>query len=164
MSFNVIIAIHISSVVVSDQILCLFLIKIFLLLRACFSFWIQVVYQIHDLQIFAPPILWLCFHSLNSVIQWAEFFILTRLKIKNFWFIILIRIPNRGTSLVVQWLRLRASNAGGLGSSLVRELDPTCCNQKIPRAATKILHSQRNTFFLKLQNSKCMCVFLKKNS
>ena len=31
------------------------------------------------------------------------------------------------TSLVVQWLRLQAPNAGGLGS-LVRELDSTYCN------------------------------------
>ena len=29
-----------------------------------------------------------------------------------------------GTSLVVQWLRLHAPNAGGPGSILVRELDP----------------------------------------
>ena len=32
-----------------------------------------------------------------------------------------------GTSLVVQWLRLCTPSAG-LGSSPVRELDPTCCN------------------------------------
>ena len=31
-----------------------------------------------------------------------------------------------GTSLVVQWLRLCAPNAGDSGS--VRELDPKCCN------------------------------------
>ena len=159
MPFNVIIAIHIYSVLVSGQIFCLFLINFFLLLRACFSFWIQILYQIHDLQIFAP-ILWLCIHSLNNVIQWAEFFILTRLKIKNFWFIILVRIPNRGTSLVVQWLRLQTSSAGGLGSSLVGELDPTCCNQNIPCAATKILHSWRNTFFFKVTEFK-MHVFFK---
>ena len=36
-----------------------------------------------------------------------------------------------GISLVVQWLRLRVPNAGGLGF-LVMELDPICCtsNQK----------------------------------
>ena len=28
-------------------------------------------------------------------------------------------------SLVIQWLRLHALNAGGLGSILVKELDPT---------------------------------------
>ena len=33
-----------------------------------------------------------------------------------------------GTSLVVQWLKLCGPNAGGLGSSLVRELDPTSFN------------------------------------
>ena len=32
------------------------------------------------------------------------------------------------TSLVVQWLRLYAPNAGGQVQSLVRELDPACCN------------------------------------
>ena len=30
---------------------------------------------------------------------------------------------------MVQWLRLCAPNAGGPGSTLVRELDPTCCNE-----------------------------------
>ena len=33
-----------------------------------------------------------------------------------------------GTSLVVQWLRLHAPNAGALVRSLVGELDPACCN------------------------------------
>ena len=33
-----------------------------------------------------------------------------------------------GTSLVVQWLKLCGPNAGGLGSSLVSELDPTSFN------------------------------------
>ena len=32
----------------------------------------------------------------------------------------------RGTSLVVQWLRLCAPNAGDLGSIQVRELDAAC--------------------------------------
>ena len=32
------------------------------------------------------------------------------------------------TSPVVQWLRLHTSNAGVQVQSLVRELDPTCCN------------------------------------
>ena len=35
-----------------------------------------------------------------------------------------------GTFLVIQWLRLQAPNVGGQVLSLVRELDPTCCNQK----------------------------------
>ena len=34
-----------------------------------------------------------------------------------------------GTSLVVQWLRLRAPNAGARVRSLVWELDPTCMPQ-----------------------------------
>ena len=33
-----------------------------------------------------------------------------------------------GTALVVQWLRLSAPDLGTQVRSLVRELDPTCCN------------------------------------
>ena len=33
-----------------------------------------------------------------------------------------------GTSLVVQWLRLHAPNAGAGVQSMARALDPTCCN------------------------------------
>ena len=33
-----------------------------------------------------------------------------------------------GTSLAVQWLRLHAPNAGTWVRSLVRQIDPTCCN------------------------------------
>ena len=47
----------------------------------------------------------------------ASFTITTNIKI------------NYGTSLVVQWLRLRASTAGGMGS--------------IPGQGTKILHAMR---------------------
>ena len=37
-----------------------------------------------------------------------------------------------GMSLVVQWLKLYTPNAGGQGSrSLVRELDPVCCNEEL---------------------------------
>ena len=64
-----------------------------------------------------------------------------------------------GTSLVVQWLRLRAPNAGGPGSipgQGTRSQRPqlsVCMPQlkilnaatKIPRAATKTQHSQINT-------------------
>ena len=35
-----------------------------------------------------------------------------------------------GTSLVVQWLRLRAPNAGAQVRFLVRELDPVCRNRE----------------------------------
>ena len=35
---------------------------------------------------------------------------------------------HEGTSLIVQWLKFHILNAGGLGSILVRELDPTCYN------------------------------------
>ena len=34
-----------------------------------------------------------------------------------------------GTSLVVQWLRVHAPNAGGLGSIPDQELGPTCCSE-----------------------------------
>ena len=33
-----------------------------------------------------------------------------------------------GTSMVVQWLGLQVPNAGGLGPSLVGDLDATCHN------------------------------------
>ena len=61
-----------------------------------------------------------------------------------------------GTSLVVQWLRIRAPNAGGPGSipgqgtrsrmlqlraHMLQLKDPTCAT-KIPRAATKTRGSQ----------------------
>ena len=45
---------------------------------------------------------------------------LEHLKILNFFYM--------GTSLVVQWLRLQAPNLGAQVRSLVRELDPICCN------------------------------------
>ena len=54
---------------------------------------------------------------------------------------------SRGTSLVVQWVRLQALNARGWVQSLVRELNSTCCSyykkimhattKKIPQATTK---------------------------
>ena len=48
------------------------------------------------------------------------------------------------TFLVVQWLSLSTSSAGGRVRSLVRELDPTYHNErsKIPHAATKTQCSQ----------------------
>ena len=54
-----------------------------------------------------------------------------------------------GTSLVVQWVRLHAPNAGGPGSTLVRELDPTCMLQlrvhmpqlRSPHVTTKSPHA-----------------------
>ena len=42
------------------------------------------------------------------------------------------------TSLVVQWLRPCTHSAGGQVQSLVRELDPRCCNENISHAAVKI--------------------------
>ena len=58
---------------------------------------------------------------------------------------------------MVQWLRLCTHNAGGQVQTLVRELDPTCCNENISHAAVKISsvatktwHSQINKYiFLK---------------
>ena len=54
-----------------------------------------------------------------------------------------IKVRNRGTSLIAQWLRLHAHSAGAQVQSLVRELDltspeknfhaadkdPTCCHE-----------------------------------
>ena len=42
-----------------------------------------------------------------------------------------------GTSLVAQWLRLHAPDAGAWVPSLVRELDPTCMPQLRVHAITK---------------------------
>ena len=57
-----------------------------------------------------------------------------------------------GTSLVVQWLRLRAPNAGGLGSipgqgtrSHTLQLKVRMPQLKIPHAAMKILHAATKT-------------------
>ena len=52
------------------------------------------------------------------------------------------------TPLVVQWLRLHTPDARGLGSFLVRELDPTCCKED-PTKPKKLLF-----FFLKRDISK----------
>ena len=53
-----------------------------------------------------------------------------------------------GTSLVVQWLRFQAPNAGGLGSIPVFMLQQKISHivTKIPCAATKAPHSQINFF------------------
>ena len=51
-------------------------------------------------------------------------------------FIALIKSDSEGTSLVVQWLRLHAPNAGALG------FDPWS-EKEIPHAATNTQHSQR---------------------
>ena len=54
------------------------------------------------------------------------------------------------TSLVVQWLRLQAPNAGGVGSIPNQENLPQMPKNpmatKIPYAATKTQHSQINKF------------------
>ena len=52
---------------------------------------------------------------------------------------------NSATSLVAQWLRLRAPNARVPVRSLVMELDPTCMPQlrSLP-ATTKTQHNQMN--------------------
>ena len=58
---------------------------------------------------------------------------------------------NEGTSLMVQWLRLHAPNAGGLGSipgqetrSLMPQLRPRMLQLKILHATTKTQHSHNN--------------------
>ena len=58
-----------------------------------------------------------------------------------------------GTSLVIQWLRLPAPNAGGPGSVLVqgtRSYMPQR-RSKILRATTKIWYSQLNKYFFKIR-------------
>ena len=64
------------------------------------------------------------------------------------WTIIQVRMPPTGTSLVVQWLRPRAPNAGARVRSLVRELDLLWHNWRsyILGAAAKTQHSHRNRF------------------
>ena len=49
-----------------------------------------------------------------------------------------------GTSLVVQWLRLCAPNAGGLGSVPVRELDPVCATKDLVQS--KQINKEANIF------------------
>ena len=64
-----------------------------------------------------------------------------------------------GTSLVVQWLRLCAPNAGGLGSipgqgtrSHMPQLRARMPQLKTPHAATKTRRSQINKYLKKLKN------------
>ena len=45
--------------------------------------------------------------------------------------------------------KTRAPNAGSLVRSLIRELDPTCLKQNIPRAVTMTQHSQINKYLKK---------------
>ena len=48
----------------------------------------------------------------------------------------------QGTSLVVQWVRLHAPNAGGPGSIPGQEMRSACMPQlRSPHAATKSLHA-----------------------
>ena len=60
-----------------------------------------------------------------------------------------IRRGCRGTSLVVQCLRLWAANAGGPGSIAGQETNSYMQQQKIPHAATKTQGSQINECFFK---------------
>ena len=52
-----------------------------------------------------------------------------------------------GTSLVVQWLRLHAPNAGAQGSIPGQGTRSHMPQLKIPCAATKTWHSQINKYF-----------------
>ena len=54
-----------------------------------------------------------------------------------------------GTSLVVQWLRLHAPNAGALGSIPSQGPRSHMPQLKIPSAAMKTWHSQVKKFFFK---------------
>ena len=53
----------------------------------------------------------------------------------------------KGTSLGVQWLGLRAPNAGGLGSIPGQETRCPMLQLKIPHSAAKTWCSQINVFF-----------------
>ena len=57
------------------------------------------------------------------------------------------------TPLVVQWLRLHIPDARGLGSFLVRELDPTCCKED-PTKPKKYFFLKKERHF-KESISKC---------
>ena len=59
------------------------------------------------------------------------------------------RLPNDGTCLVVQWLRLRAPNAGGPGSSLVKR---TRCH--MPQLRVLMLQRRPSTLQLKPGTAK----------
>ena len=68
----------------------------------------------------------------------------------------------RDFPLVVQWLRLRAPNAGGPGlipgqgiRSRIMQLRACMTQLKIPRAATKTHCSQINKYFKNKQKNKC---------
>ena len=61
------------------------------------------------------------------------------------WYVWLYKNVCRGTSLVVQWLRLHAPNAGGPGSIPGQETRSWMQQLKIPHAATKILHAETKT-------------------
>ena len=52
----------------------------------------------------------------HGLIQWAPVFSISK------WLLSLLPKKKLGTSLAIQWLRLCASTAGGMGSIPVREL------------------------------------------
>ena len=61
----------------------------------------------------------------------------------------------KGTSLGVQWLGLRAPNAGGLGSIPGQETRCPMLQRKIPHSAAKTWCSQINVvFFLKKERER----------
>ena len=62
-----------------------------------------------------------------------------------------------GISLVVQWLRLSVSNAGAQLWSLVRKIDSTCYNWKIPHVSTKTQESQINQSSSVAQSRPTLC-------
>ena len=57
---------------------------------------------------------------------------------------------------MVQWLRLHSPSAGGLGSTLVRELAPMDHNESLP-AATKDLHAATKTQRSQINKNKIKC-------
>ena len=69
-----------------------------------------------------------CCHSRRVEMLSVYDDVIVKSKINNLHFF--FNFGEMGTSLVVQWLRLCAPNAGGRGLIQVRELKPTCFNQK----------------------------------
>ena len=74
------------------------------------------------------------------------------LKVVGYLYIFLIKKSYVGASLVVQWLRLRAPNAGGLGLIPDQRTRSHMQQLKIPCAAIKTQSSQinKNKYFFKI--------------
>ena len=91
-----------------------------------------------------------------STNRWVD----TQNVVKPFNALLLATKNNTGTSLVVQWVRLHAPNAGGQVQSLVGGLDPACKPQlRSPHATTTSPHATTKT-----RGSKNKYTFFKNNN